>query len=246
VLHPESTVAALALADGAYAAIKRSLIRLEISPGDTFTESQLAAELGLSKTPIREALARLRISGFVDVTPRTGYRATPVTVKQTRDLLALRKLLDADAAALAAARAGDRSNAAEFDGLLRLASTPVGQDGGESVDRFIETNSAFHRALAHAAGNSYLSSVLDNIIDLVERVFRLGVALNPPGTDVIHDHGALAQAIVRGDVEGARAVVETQAGAAQAFIMDGLLHSPQLLTTNIPFHPAGDMPSRHR
>jgi len=238
-------VAALALAEGAYAAIKRNLIRLEISPGEAFTESQLAAELGLSKTPIREALARLRVAGFVDVTPRSGYRATPVTVQQTRDLLTLRKLLDADAAALAAARSGDPRNAAEFDELTRLASMSVDSQSPGSVERFIETNSQFHRALARATGNSYLSGVLDNVIDLVERVFRLGVALNPPGTDIIHDHTALAGAIVRGDIERSRKVVETQAGAAQAFIMDGLLQSPQLLMMNIPFHRARETPSGH-
>jgi DNA-binding GntR family transcriptional regulator len=243
VLDHDSSVAAPALADGAYAAIKRSLIRLEISPGQAFTESQLAAELGLSKTPIREALARLRVSGFVDVTPRSGYRARPVTVKQTKELLTLRKLLEADAAVLAAGRSGDRRNEAEFDDLVRLASTATAHDAS-AVDRFIETNSEFHRALARAAGNSYLSSVLDNVIDLVERVFRLGVALNPPGTDLIHDHSALADAIARGDVERARSVVEMQAGTAQAFIMDGLLQSPQLLMMNIQFHPAAETPRR--
>ena len=83
--------ATLTHTEQAYETIKRRIIQLELPPGSQFTEGQLAAIGGTSKTPVREALVRLQRDGLVDALPRSGYRVAPVTLKDTRDLCEFRR-----------------------------------------------------------------------------------------------------------------------------------------------------------
>src|SRR5262249_37093509 len=92
----------LSLTDRAYKVITTRLIELKMPPGVTFTEAALASDLGISKTPVREALGRLRLEGLVEVAARSGYRVTPVTLKDAHDLFAVRLILETEAASLAA------------------------------------------------------------------------------------------------------------------------------------------------
>src|SRR5690242_1434669 len=77
----------------AYQSIKGRILELHMAPGAPFKEGELATRLGLGKTPVREALARLRREGLVEVAPRSGYRVSPVTLRRARELFGLRTVL---------------------------------------------------------------------------------------------------------------------------------------------------------
>ena len=218
------------LTEQAFDSIKRRIIQLDLPPGQRFTESQLASDLGLSKTPVREALARLERDGLVELIARSGYRVSDVTLKDARDLLAVRALLETEAAGLAAARIGDGKQLQALNELCRITYDPSDRS---SIARFLEANTEFHATVAEAGGNERLADMLRTILDQLERLFHLGLALTTTSEEMVHEHQDLVRAIMSGNVAEARAVAEAQTRASQLMVLEGLLSSPSLLATNI-------------
>lgn len=214
----------------AYQEIKRRILDLRLPPGTDFTEGAFAAELGLSKTPIREALARLRQEGLVDAMARSGYRVTPVTVKDARDLLGLRTLLEGEAAALAATRGADVDELKHLESLCRTSYDP--SDRTSIVD-FLAANHAFHMAVAQMSGNTRLESTLQAVLEQLERVMHLGLSLTSRAEEIVHEHRDLVGAILAGDSERARSVAVAQSHSSQLMVLTALLSSDAVLTTNL-------------
>jgi DNA-binding GntR family transcriptional regulator len=214
----------------AYDAIKRRVIELELAPGAPFTEGELAGELGLSKTPVREALARLRQEGLVEAVARSGYRVTPVTVKQARDLFQLRSLLEGEAAAIAAERGVDLG---VLQKLEKLVTTSYDRKDRKSINKFLQANTRFHVSLATLGGNEALAAMLQQVLEQLERLFHLGLALRSRGDEMVHEHRELLAAVKAGDPELARKVAVEQASTAQLMVLDALLSSDAVQSTNI-------------
>jgi DNA-binding GntR family transcriptional regulator len=222
------------LTEQAFDAIKRQIIQLDLPPGGRFTEAQLASELGLSKTPVREALARLEREGLVEVIARSGYRVCNVTLKDARDLLALRTLLETEAAGLAAARIGNGAHLQAINELCRISYDPSDRS---SIARFLEANTEFHATVAEAGENKRLAAMLRTVLDQLERLFHLGLALTTTSEEMVHEHHDLVRAIMSGNVAEARAVAESQSRASQLMVLEGLASSPSVLAANIVAAP---------
>lgn len=218
------------LTDEVYRGLKLRIVRLRLRPGSEFTEAQLAKELGVSKTPIREALARLERDGLVEIVPRLGYRVAPVTLKDTKDLFALRTLLEGEAAALAATRCDDAAALRELESLCHAGYRP---GDPASIDEFLRRNTAFHLTVAQIAGNARMVRVLGEILDQSERLFHLGLELTFRAPEIAHEHTDLVAAILAGDPERAREVSVAQSRSSQRMVMDALLSSDALLSTNV-------------
>ena len=214
----------------AYLEIKRRIIRLEIPPGGSFTEGQIAADLGFSKTPVREALAQLRRERLVVIDARSGCRASPVTIKDAMDLGAFRGLLEGEAASLAAHSVRDVEQLRALDSLCD-ASYHAGDS--TSIDEFLGLNTEFHCTIARAGGNERLAAALEEVLHQLERLFRIGLLYTSRADEIVHEHKDLVGAIMAGDAEAARSVAIAQARAAQKMIVDGLISSPEILATNI-------------
>jgi DNA-binding GntR family transcriptional regulator len=228
------------LASVAYEEIRRRIIRLEIPPGEGFTEAELAQDLGLSKTPVREALAQLRLERLVEIDPRSGCRAAPVTLRDTMEVCALRSLLEGEAASLAAGRLSD------VDQLLRLerlCSSSYSPGDPASVDAFLELNTEFHCTVAKAGGNERLAGLLADVLHQLERLLRIGLVYSSRAEQIVHEHEELLGAIMSGDADRARSVAVAGAGAAQKMILDGLLATPEVLSASIG-HSFGAQPPR--
>jgi DNA-binding GntR family transcriptional regulator len=219
------------LTDFAYASIRKRLVTLAIAPGQVFSEGQLAAEFQISKTPVREALARLQHDGLVEVEPRAGYRAVPITVGGARDLLDLRILLEGESTALAAerVRAGtaDRKLIEMIESLSQLSYDP---DNRASIWRYLETNTTFHLGIAQIAGNKYLTDALERVFASCERLLHAGMALTTRQRDVLTDHRDIVEAVLGGDPEVGRAVGRRQAMASRDLIVEALLSSASILS----------------
>jgi DNA-binding GntR family transcriptional regulator len=214
----------------AYEELKRRILTLRLAPGEAFTEAELAAELGLSKATVRDALHRLRHEGFVESHGRTGSRVTPVTVKDARDLFALRVLLEAEAASLAARRGGAAEELRALDELSHARYLPTEPD---SIASFLSANSAFHLMIATVSGNARLHEALAMCIERSERLFHLGLSLTPSDEDQVHEHHDLVEAIVSGDADAARAVATQHTQASCRNVLDALLSSDAVLMTNL-------------
>jgi DNA-binding GntR family transcriptional regulator len=230
-----ATKAGRNLTQQAYEAIKSRLIYLDLPPGTAFTESSLATELGFSKTPVREALARLRDVGLVEPTARSGYHVTPVTLKDARDLFALRVLLEGEAASLAARYMEDPRHLLVLDQLCKSSFDP---EDVTSIKTYMRNNTEFHITVARAGGNAHLATMLELVLDQMERLFNIGLSLTNRADEIVHEHTELVQAIVSGDEKAAREVAVAQIHSSQRMVLDALLSSPSLLSTNVVSFPA--------
>lgn len=213
-----------------YVEVKRRILDLRMPPGTPFTEGELVADLKVSKTPIREALARLRQEGLADAMARSGYVVTPVTVKDARELMGLRTLLEGEAAALAALRGTDLDRLRELELLCRASYSPGDRS---SVVTFLAANFNFHMAIATLSGNARLIDALQQVLEQLERVMHLGLTTSSRAEEIVHEHTELLSAILSGDPHKARDVAVSQGHTSQRMVLEALLSSDIVMSTNI-------------
>jgi GntR family transcriptional regulator, rspAB operon transcriptional repressor len=230
------------LADEAYQELKRRIVMIELGPGSSIREADLAATLGFGKTPVREALLRLRLEGLVRVQSRAGYTVAPVTLKDARDVCELRALLEEEAAGRAAMAGGNvvdelRSVEAVGRRMLRdLDLARVGQDK-ESLTTWLDTDRAFHVGLGRASGNALLVETLDSLLERFARLCYLACALGPSEPFPPHEHGEIVAAITAGDIAETRALAVREIRRAESWLIQALLRSESLSTTNVDATP---------
>lgn len=221
------------LMDMAYRRLKREIIELRRPPGETFTEPKVAAEFGLSKTPVREALARLHRDGLVRPLPRAGYEVAPVTLGDAAELCDLRILLQSEAAALCATRGLDDAT------LSRLASLVDDTDAGdlgplEFEDR-LRVNFEFETVIANGSGNRRLAATVARFLDDLERVARLVqhfvTAVSPPTR--VGERQAVVDAVVARDPQTARSAMTVRATSAREETLRALSASPSVTSVAI-------------
>jgi DNA-binding GntR family transcriptional regulator len=157
--------ASLSLKDRAYAAIKEAILTLKLEPGAPLVEGDLAASLGISKTPVRDALQELEREGFVTRVPFTGTYVTEVTVKDIREIFQLRAVLEGLAAQLAATSFSDE----ELDRIAQdLDAAEIALEQG-NLPLCSARGSTLHRAIIDNASNERLLGIIHNLDDHLQR-----------------------------------------------------------------------------
>lgn len=199
-------------------------------PGWIFAEAELAADLQMSKTPVREALLKLEREGLVTVRARTRWQVAPVVLKDIRDLFALRTLLEGEVASLAATRLSHTSQLQELEELCKESYVP---EDPSSIATFLAANRRFHLTVAAASGNDRLVAALQGVLEHMDRLFHIGLFLMPRPDDMPHEHGQLVNAIIRGDSDLARKVAVDQCRASQQMVVDAVLTSGALDAINV-------------
>lgn len=158
----------------AYESIKRSILGLRYKPGEKLSETRLAQELDLGRSPIRTALARLEGEGWIEVQPQSGTFVRDPSPEEVSDIAELRMLLEAYAAERAAARIRP-----EQLGALRQAFDDLKARGVEGhFDAFLEVDDLFHRTLHRVAGNARIEGILRNLRDQIHWI-RVANAILP-------------------------------------------------------------------
>lgn len=194
-----STNQSLSLTERVYYDLREEILTCAIPPGTEISEGELAERFGVSKTPVREALAKLRADGFVRTFPRRGYLVVPVTIGDINELFDVRTILEVGAVELACHRI--RSD--ELARLQRLAKQTYDRTRQPSLRRFIAANRDFHAAIARASQNQRLEKLLIQQLLELERLFYFGARLRDINDEVQDDHERLVQAL--GDRDAARA-----------------------------------------
>jgi DNA-binding GntR family transcriptional regulator len=194
---------ALSLADRAYVAIQDKLIMLDIRPNDALVEGELATELEVGRTPVREALKRLEVDRLVVSFPRRGTFATGVDVADLRHISQIRVNLEP----VAARTAAESASAAVRSQLLELAARTEALDV-ESIDRteLMRWDMRVHRAIYRAAGNPHLEDVLVRYDNLATRIFCIFLDRLPTVARHVGEHVELLRAIASGDGDAAAAI----------------------------------------
>ena len=184
---PRDDVASLT--EKAYQAISGAIARLELKPGEALTQDRLAKWLSISRTPVREALRRLKQDRIIHTAPGLGLVVTELTIKDAEDLLEMLALLDTHAAYLAAQRRSQARSAG------RDRPDAVGRGRAQRPDGLEEMDRPYHETLLDASGNLFLRRSIEDIRRRLQRL-TYHLAIQPEhliaGT---HEHVALAQAI---------------------------------------------------
>jgi DNA-binding GntR family transcriptional regulator len=186
------------LTDRVYAAIRAAIVGGDLPAGSTVSVPAVAKQLGVSATPVREALMHLREAGLVSLAAGGFVVAVP-SEHALREAHELREVLEGMAAALAA----ERADADEVAAIERLAHKSVDDGKRPSADRFRETDRAFHAAVSDGAHNELLSHYLANARDLAWALRDIHWSSVPFAADAADGHVAVAEAIANRDASEA-------------------------------------------
>jgi len=187
----------------AYEQIKDKIITLELEPASVIDEQALMDQLGLGRTPIREALQRLSADGLVHIVPRRGMFVTDISITDLQHIFEVRTALAGFCARLAAQRITPDLVAEMRTMLQDLEHVKPGD-----FKSLMEIDRSFQRVLYRASGNDILAKTLDRLYDLSLRIWYL--VLNRLG-DVqtsIEQHRELADALEAGDGDRAEALIQ--------------------------------------
>jgi DNA-binding GntR family transcriptional regulator len=193
------------------------------------TEAKLAAETGIGKTPVREALTRLVQEGLVRSLPGHGYEVTPLTLGDVQDLYHFRLIIEPAAAQLAAGHV----SATDLRRLDEQCAARFSAADKESQSQYLQANYLFHTTIADASGNRRLAEAVRRALEESERLFHLSSALQKSSDDLAHEHTDLVDALIAGDGETARKLMLAHLTASQRRALDALLASPSLLAVTI-------------
>jgi len=152
----------------AYAAIKKRILESRYAPGERLSEAQLAKELGLGRSPIRTALAKLKSDGWIAVSPQSGTYIKSLNDKEIADLVDLRLLLETHATALAAQAIGDDDVRKLRRAFTAFCPKGVAHLNERAFDDFNEFDSLVHLTIHRAAGNALVAEILANLLDKVQ------------------------------------------------------------------------------
>jgi DNA-binding GntR family transcriptional regulator len=220
------------LRETAYSVLRRRMLEGEFPLGHRLGEGRLADELGMSRTPVREALAALRAEGLVERHPDGGYAPATPDLDSIPDLYEVRAALEVEAVALPSRRGGQHQ--AELLEAVQEEWRELRANPPAASPSFVSLDEAFHVGIAHAAGNHALVKTLEQVNDRI-RFVRMQDFLTDERVEVtIREHLEIVDALLERDqfeaaarlrrhLEESMAVVEQRALQALARMVVGQL-----------------------
>jgi len=183
--------------DFAYTRVRELILSGELEPGAVINQALLARQIGISTTPLREALKRLKQQGLVELDAHRDARVTRLDAEEARDLLEVRRSLDPLAASLAADRRTKQDVAemrASLAGLQTLTRDPT-------IEQLV-AHRRFHAAIYRSSHNALLIETLDGLWDTADRYRRHGLQVERTDEERAvkdREHALMFEAIVEGD-----------------------------------------------
>ncbi|WP_460452226.1 GntR family transcriptional regulator [Alsobacter sp. SYSU BS001988] len=191
----------LSLVEQALQEMRRRILENEWRANFTVLEAEIALELGMSRTPVREALVQLEAQGLVTLRPRHGVQVLPISAADMTEIYQIITALEAEAAELAARRA-----LADTDLQLLEEPAAIMERALENDDRlaWARADEDFHRAIVALSGNARLAAMIASVSDQAHRVRMTMIHQRPPPVVSTLEHRLIVDALRRGDAEGAR------------------------------------------
>lgn len=181
----------LPLRDVVFNTLRRSILTGELKPGERLMEIHLADKLGVSRTPIREAIRKLELEGLVTMIPRRGAEVAQITEKHLRDVLEVRRALDALAVELACERITEE----ELESLKDACEHFKQETKPGNANRLARADVAFHDIILKASGNERLVQMISNLSQQMYR-YRLEYVKDETSYErLISEHAAIYEAI---------------------------------------------------
>ena len=181
-------------------AIRRGVLK----PGERLMEIQLAEELGVSRTPVREAIRKLGLEGYVIMMPRRGTYVANLSIRDVNEVFEIRTSLESLASGLAAERITDE----ELDHLQRLL-VQIGMyiEQGD-IEKIVEVDTEFHGLLYQASRNQRLIGIISNLREQLTQFRKTSMSFPGRLKATLEEHRAIVDAIAQGDVKAAQKAAE--------------------------------------
>lgn len=194
----------LPLRDVVFNTLRRAILKGELEPGERLMEIALANKLGVSRTPIREAIRKLELEGLVVMIPRKGAEVARITEKDLRDVLEVRTSLEKLAIELTCDRISDE----EILDLRETCQAFADSLGSEELTTMAEKDVAFHDVLFRATKNARLIQILNNLREQMYR-YRLEYLKDVEARPrLVEEHKQILDAVIRKDKEEAVQLIQ--------------------------------------
>lgn len=193
------------LRQAVYDALTELIITRALKPGEHLVESELAKYLGVSRQPVREALHRLQAEGWVDLRPGQGAFVHVPTEQEVDQLLAVRSLLEAEAARMAA-RSPTPEQLAHLRAIMHEGFEAIESD---DVERLVVLNARLHAHVTNMSGNTILAELV-SLVDRRMRWYYTPVARHR-GRESWDEHSELVEALAAGDEQLTSEIVRRHA-----------------------------------
>ncbi|MFK7752429.1 MAG: GntR family transcriptional regulator [Sedimentitalea sp.] len=188
----------------------------ELGAGTDHLESELAATLGMSRTPVREAVLMLEAQGLLDVRPRKGVRIRPLSPSDMAEVYDVLSELESLAAADAAQKGYGPGDLAGLTKAIDAMDEALARDDRES---WASADEAFHRELVRLGGNSRVATIVAMMSDQVRRARMVTLYMRPAPTQSNQDHRLVRDAIAQGAPDTARNLHRAHREAAKTLIV---------------------------
>jgi len=185
-------------------ALREAIRNGVLQPGERLMEIQLAEELGVSRTPVREAVRKLELEGYVIMMPRRGTYVADLSIRDINEVFEIRTSLESLASGLAAERITEE----ELERLQRLLVSIGTNIASGDMEKIVATDTEFHELLYQASRNQRLIGIISNLREQLTR-FRT-TSMSFPGrlAATLEEHREIVEAIAQGDVKAARKTAE--------------------------------------
>ena len=191
----------------AYALLKERIISNRYPGGSHILEEQLAADLGISRTPLKEALVNLQAEGLVRMIPRRGVLVVPLTATDVIEIYTVLEALEDLAVRLIGDREDNRADIKVLQDDVAVMQASLRQD---DLDRWAVADEHFHAQLVAASGNSRLIRAAQTLLTQSQRFRLFTLRLRERPVKSTRNHADLVKALRAGDVERARKIHAAQ------------------------------------
>ncbi|GAA3728678.1 DNA-binding GntR family transcriptional regulator [Spinactinospora alkalitolerans] len=202
--------------DRTYRFAKDAILSRRYAGGELVSEGDIAADVGVSRTPVREALLRLEAEGLVRLYPKRGALIVPVSQQEINDVIETRRLVEG----FTAERAAGAGESARLDLAAALTGHLEEMRAGLESDRhaFILADREFHRAIVTASGNEILINLYGSLRDRQLRMMEEGARTVERMRRNIEEHSAILAAVRAGDPAAAREAVRAHMDSAATLL----------------------------
>ncbi len=198
-----------------YEELKRQIMVGEIAPGTRMMEVELADEMGVSRTPVREAIRKLEKEGLVSIELRRGAYASDISIKDMVDVLEVRQDLEGMAAALASVRITEE----EKENLEKIVQDYTDAVEAGKISEIIKHDEAFHKYIVSISGNKTLVQMVSQVQDLALRFRYIYYDDFSRFKNQPLEHHRIVDAIFAADADLARAEAESHLAKLKDFVI---------------------------
>lgn len=211
----------MSFADQAYATLKSNILRNRLPPGYQAFEQELAAELGMSRTPVREALIRLEREGLIELIPRRGMRVVPLSPADMKEIYEVLTGLETTALDLMAGMDPASIDWAPLEESLQAMEDALSRD---DLDSWAEADADYHQTLLVLCENRRLADLGANLSDQAHRARMITLRLRPRPTRSNSEHRQILEALKQGEWEKARRLHRRHRSRTAEMLLDILEH----------------------